>query len=286
MLDSQISISLEEFFLFRNYVHQEYGIALKDEEITQIGSRLTRLMLESKSTNFKDFYLKAKNDATNKLKDGIIDTITSVETDWFRDTNPWLFFRDKILPNFIDDLRNKRRENVVIWSAGASTGQEPYSIAMLVDETVKKEPKINSKQFFILATDISPSSLYIANSGRYSEISMKNEMLKAYKSKYFEKTDKIYEIKNEIKKMIYFMKFNLLNNMDDLPTFDVIFCRNVATHFSLDMKIKLYEKLAEKLDSKGMLFIGKDESLNSYSNDFERFEYQESSFYRLRKIDV
>jgi len=284
MLDSQISITLEEFILFRNFIQKEFGIVLRDEDISLVESRLTRLMQDTKTDNFRDFYIKVKGDSTEKLKNNIIDSITTVETDWFRDIKPWMFFRERILPNYIDDLRNNRKENIVIWSAGASTGQEPYSIAMMVDDTVKKEPKIDKKQFFILATDISPSSLYIANSGRYTEKSMKNDMLSEYINKYFDKDENIYEIKTEIKQMIYFMKFNLLNKMDDLPTFDVIFCRNVANSFSYDMKVRLYKKLAEKMESKGYLFVGKEETLNSYTNEFERFEFQESSFYRLRKI--
>ena len=283
MLNSKVTISLEDFVHFRDYIAQEYGMMLQDEGISVVGSKLTRLMLEINCTNLKDFISRAKNDPTGKLKNDIIDIITSVETEWFRDTKPWILFRERILPVYIDDLRNKRKENIVIWSAGASTGQEPYSIAMMIDETIKKEPKIQKKQFFILATDTSPSSIYIASSGRYSDKNMSEGMLPGYIEKYFKKTDNIYEIKPDIKKMVHFMQLDLQDSFISLPTFDVIFCRNVVTYLSEKWRKTLYNKLLQKLDKNGYLFIGKDESLTDYSNKFDRFEFQQYSYFKPKK---
>jgi len=280
MLNSKISTSLQDFVLFRDFVQKEYGLILKDEDISSVCSRLTKLIIKTGCSSLNDLCLRAKNDPSDELTHGIIESISSSETEWFRDKTPWIFFHDKIVPYLIDDLRNKKKENIMIWSAGASTGQEPYSVAMLVFDSIKKEPRIKPKQFYILATDISPSAIYIASSGRYTKKAMSEGMLPGFTEKYFVKNKDIYEIVPEIKNMVYFMKFNLHDSFENLPTFDIVFCRNVLTLLSDDNKTNVLNKISSKLDKSGYLFVGHDEALSPYTDDFDQFEFQQSKYYR------
>lgn len=283
MLSSKIAINHEEFVLLREYIQKECGIVVGDEKVYLIESRLARLVVETNCKSFKEFYLKAKSDVTRKLRDKIIDAMTTNETLWFRDMKPWTILKEVIIPKFIDDLRTGKKQRITVWSAAASTGQEPYSFAMLIDEAIKREPKVSREQFYILATDISPSALYMAISGRFNSIAMARGMLPGYKDKYFTDTNGVAEIIPEIKKMVVFKQFNLQHDFSKIPTCDLIFCRNVAIYFSPDFKKELFKKIYSKTDKDGYFFIGSTESLIGYSDDFEQLEYQKGVYYKPKK---
>lgn len=283
MLSSKIAISHEEFILLREYIQQECGIVVGDEKVYLIESRLARLVVETGAKSFKEFYLKAKSDVTNKLRNKIIDAMTTNETLWFRDSKPWTVLKDVIIPKFIQDLKSKKKERIFIWSAASSTGQEPYSFAMLLLEALKREPTISPNRFKILATDISPSALYMAMSGRYNSISMARGMIPEFRKKYFKDDGRVSEIDPKVKSMVTFKKFNLQHSFMKIPTCDMIFCRNVAIYFSPEFKIQLFKKINMKLDKDGYFFLGSTESLIGYSKDYEQFEYMKGVYYKPKR---
>ncbi len=283
MLSSKIIINHEEFILLREYIQQECGIVVGDEKVYLIESRLARLVVETGCSSFKEFYIKAKSDITKKLRDKIIDAMTTNETLWFRDMKPWTIIKELIIPKFIDDLKNGRKQRITIWSAACSTGQEPYSLSMLIDEALKREPRISREQFYILGTDISPSALYMAISGRYNTIAMSRGMLPGYKEKYFTDNNGVSDIIPEIKKMVIYKQFNLQHDFSKIPTCDLIFCRNVAIYFSPDFKKELFKKIYNKLDKDGYFFIGSTESLIGYSDNYEQLEYQKGVYYKPKR---
>ncbi|MCB5250153.1 MAG: protein-glutamate O-methyltransferase CheR [Candidatus Cloacimonadales bacterium] len=283
MLSSKIAINREEFVLLREYIQQECGIVVGDEKVYLIESRLARLVVETGSSSFKEFYLKAKSDITKKLRDKIVDAMTTNETLWFRDMKPWTIIKEILIPKFFDDLKSGRKQKITVWSAACSTGQEPYSLAMLLDEAMRKDPRINKNQFSILGTDISPSALYMAISGRYNTIAMSRGMLPGYKERYFIDQDGVSEIKPEIKEMVVYKQFNLQHDFAKIPSCDLIFCRNVAIYFSPEFKKELFKKIHAKLYSDGYFFIGSTESLIGYSTDYEQLEYQKGVYYKPKK---
>lgn len=283
MLSSKIAINHEEFILLREYIQQECGIVVGDEKVYLIESRLARLVVETGCSSFKEFYLKAKSDVTKKLRDKIVDAMTTNETLWFRDMKPWTIIKDVLIPKFFDDLKNGRKQKITIWSAACSTGQEPYSLAMLLDEAIRRDGRVNKSQFSILGTDISPSALYMAISGRYNTIAMSRGMLPGYKEKYFNDADGVSEIKPEIKQMVVYKQFNLQHDFTKIPNCDLIFCRNVAIYFSPEFKKELFKKIHSKLFVDGYFFIGSTESLIGYSTDYEQLEYQRGVYYKPKK---
>jgi chemotaxis protein methyltransferase CheR len=283
MNTSKIPLGQDEFVLLKDYIHQECGIVVSEDKAYLIESRLVKLLYEEECTSFKEFYVKAKHDTTGKLKIKIIDAMTTNETLWFRDEKPWELVRDIIIPKFLDDLRNKRKDRIIIWSAGVSTGQEAYSFAMLLDEALKKEPQISPEQFYILATDISVSALFMAISGRYNNIVMSRGMLPGYKEKYFVSDNGVWEINPTIKNMVTFKQFNLQMPFEKIPVCDLIFCRNVSIYFSQNFKTELFKRIYDSLYSDGFFLIGASESLFGYSDDFEQMEFQKTLYYKPRK---
>jgi chemotaxis protein methyltransferase CheR len=280
MLSSKIAINHEEFELLREYIQRECGIVVGDEKVYLIESRLARLVVETKSKNFKEFYLKAKSDISKKIRNKIIDAMTTNETLWFRDAKPWTAIKEVIIPKFIKDLKSGSKRTINIWSAASSTGQEPYSFAMLVLEALRKEPRIRKEQFKILATDISPSALFMAISGRYNTIAMSRGMIPQFRDKYFVKNGPVSVISDEVKSMVTFKKFNLQRPFTKVPQSDLIFCRNVAIYFSADFKKELFKKIHQKLNKDGYFMLGSTESLIGYSSDFNKFEYKKAIYYQ------
>lgn len=283
MLSSKIVLNNEEFELLREYIQKVCGIVVGDEKVYLIESRLARLVVETGCSSFKEFYLKAKHDSSNKIRNKIIDAMTTNETLWFRDEKPWVILEEVILPKFIRDLKSGRREAIHVWSAAASTGQEPYSFAMLIHNAMEKNPFLKPSMFQILGTDISPSALYMAISGRYNNIAMSRGMRPGYRDKFFTKENNVFQIKDSIRKMVTFKQFNLLHDFLKIPTCDLVFARNVAIYFSPEIKRDLFRKIHGKIDEDGFFIIGSTESLIGYSRDFEQIEYKKGVYYRPKR---
>jgi len=283
MNSSRIELNQVEFLLLKDYIEQECGIVIRDEKAYLIESKLVRLVNETHSKTFRDFYLKAKDDKSGKLKSKIIDAMTINETMWFRDVKPWTILRELLIPQYIDALRSNRKEKVIIWSMAASTGQEAYSTALLIDEALKKEPAVTTDRFVILGTDISASALYMAISGRYSQLMMSRGMLEGYPEKYFTESNSIFEIKSEIKQMVKFFQFNLIDDFAKIPVCDLVLCRNVAIYFSNELKKNLFKKVSGKISTDGHLFLGATENLLGVSEDFEQLEYQKGIYFKPKK---
>ena len=281
---STLTANQEEFALFKRYIEQNCSIALTDDKKYLLESRLTRLVVESGCETFLDFYKQITKTNSPALRDKIIDAMTTNETLWFRDSSPWIAFRDKILPEMAE---RRHSGKIRIWSAACSTGQEPYTIAMVIDDFCRRQGgSIGTQHFEITATDISTSALFIAMAGRYDRISMNRgftEDWSGFKDRYFEKKGPVSLIKDDIKKMITFKRFNLQDSLTLLGVFDVVFIRNVAIYFSEAFKIDLYKRIQRAMNRDGYLILGSSETLMGYSSDFVSGQHGRAMFYRKSK---
>ena len=285
MVTSKTVINQDEFNLFRVYIQQECGIVLGDDKLYLVEGRLSWLVKETKCKSFKDLYILMKKDPSKKLRDKVIDAITTNETMWFRDLRQWDLLKNLILPKYINELRRGIKERINIWSVAASTGQEPYSVAMLILEALKKEPKVSKEQFYILATEVSTSSLFLATSGRYNEVAMSKGMQPGYKEVYFTELKSIWEIKPTIKSMIDFKPFNFKDDLEDFPDFDLVFCKNISNFSSVEIRRELYKKLYTKIDKNGIMFLGITENLNGINDQFEYVTLDNCGYYTPHKVD-
>lgn len=277
-----ITLNGNEFDSLRQLIEQECGIAVGDDKVYLLESRLSKLAIENDCENFTLFYHKVKQDQA--LKNKVIDAMTTNETLWFRDNSPYEWFKNYAFPELTKKIIDGDKKDIRIWSAACSTGQEPYSISMMYQESLRTN---NHKQMLndklsIVASDISPSVLFIAKNARYDALSMSRGMQDDLKQRYFEESGRVFILKNEIKERVQFQQLNLLNSMEHLGKFDVILLRNVAIYFSKEVKIQLFRKLAMRLNPNGYLLVGASESLLGYSQDFKACEHNNYNFYQLK----
>ncbi len=274
------SVSNEEFTLMREYIEKQCGIALGDEKAYLIETRLTKLMVKSGCEDFGEFYRLVKSNKQPQLRDQIVDAMTTNETLWFRDSHPFTILREKLLPAFADEIRAGKRQRVRIWSAASSTGQEAYSIAMTVHEFAKTQSTLKPEHVEIVGTDISPSALFVATTGRYDQIAVSRGLPDDLRGRYFKQDGRTWILDDAVKKLAKFQRFNLQNPPAPLGKFDVVFLRYVAIYFSDDFKKKVFSNVASILSPPGYFIIGAVESLRGYSDAFENLSHASGTYYK------
>jgi chemotaxis protein methyltransferase CheR len=181
------------------------------------------------------------------------------------------------VPRLIEKARQGRR--VRIWSAAASTGQEAYSLKILIHEAAEKlgQPSLSNK-IDILGTDISASALFLAISGRYGQMAINRGLSATQIDKYFNQKGSVWEISPELKKGVSFKQFNLLNDFYALGSFDLVLCRYVLIYFDEEFKRSLYAKIAEVMNPGAVLLIGATESLRGLTDRFKISYYKTAVF--------
>lgn len=268
-----LTITESEFVLMKEFIEKHCGIHLEPGKEYLIETRLSDLVIESGSNSFQEFHYKARTDNTGKLKNRIIDAMTTNETLWFRDDSTWTYIKEKAVQEILEKASSGSK--VRIWSAAASTGQEAYSLLMLLDETSKKMGKpslIDNIQ--IIGTDISSSALFLAISARYDSFAIKRGLPEDKRDKYFKQEGNVWIFDQELKKRVKFSQFNLQNSFMALGSFDLILLRYVVIYFSESFKRQLFKKIAGVLKPSGVLLLGATETLRGLSDDFEIQTYK------------
>jgi len=227
-----IKLQAEEFALIRRWVEEISGISVDDKKAYLIENRLGGLVAENRCCSFGEFYQKFKNSCPPVLRDRIIDQMTTNETLWFRDMHPFTIFREVLLPAYCQEIAAGRRRTIRIWSSACSTGQEPYSLAILFLEAIRTNNQLKRWMIEIMASDISDSALSQAKSGCYDKIAVGRGLSPEYRTRYFTDEGRLWHIAPEVKELVKFEKFNLQDSFAKLGAFDIIFCRNVAIYFS------------------------------------------------------
>ena len=259
------------------YIYDISGIVLDASKGYLIESRLGPLVVELECQNYVVLCQKAKSDTL--LQGRVIDAISTNETSFFRDNSPFELLKHKIIPDHIDS-QNGSLQSLKIWSAASSTGQEIYTIAITLKELL---PDLDPFRVRILGTDISDAAVAQASAGRYNQIEIQRGLTDDQRCRYFESQGNVWQVKDELRAMARFQKFNLLNDLSSLGTHDIIFCRNVAIYFDIETRKDLFNRLADRLNKGGALLVGSTESLLGISDRFERQEYHNSVYYTLRQ---
>ncbi|HHH48107.1 MAG TPA: protein-glutamate O-methyltransferase CheR [Gammaproteobacteria bacterium] len=270
------SLSSEDYNAFRSFLEEASGIVLGDNKHYLVTSRLARLMKEQGIESFGVLMQHIKRDG--KLRHRIMDAMTTNETSWFRDNYPFDILKEQLLPEFA----RKQARQVRIWSAASSTGQEAYSLSMIVSEYLQKRPgSLPANGVQILGTDISPTVLEQARSGIYEGVAASRGLSEERKRRFFIQTGAGWQVKDEIRKRVSFRELNLMQSYTALGKFDVIYCRNVLIYFSAELKRDILARMARTLNPGGFLVLGGSESISSYSEDFELVRWRNGVIYRL-----
>lgn len=275
-------ITPEEVALLSGYIYGIIGIDLDQKKAYLFESRLGPLAEEQGLSSYSELYYKAKADPALEIK--IIDAITTKETSFFRDNGPFELLQHKILPELID-RRTAKSSGLLpvpirIWSAACSTGQEVFSIAMVLKELLPDMTKYNIK---LLGTDISDTAIAQASYGQYNQFEIERGLSSDKLIKYFNPNRGSWRIKDEIRAMASFRRLNLILPFAGLGKFDIVFCRNVAIYFSLGDRKKLFDKILDVIERDGYLVIGSTESLTGVCSRFESKRYLRSIFYQLKQ---
>jgi len=213
-----------------------------------------------------DAITKIQSGNDQKLKLEIIDAMTTNETSWFRDQYPFEYLYNDLLPK----LTGKRMMTPRIWSAACSFGHEAYSISMIVEEFMMKNPGCFPAGIQVVGTDISSKVLKSASAAEFDRLSMSRGLSEERKKKYFTKTSNdTYKLNERIKSRVQFQYLNLLESYATLSKFDIIFCRNVLIYFTNDIKTEIMNKFAQSLQHDGVLVLGASETVTNYSKAFE-----------------
>jgi chemotaxis protein methyltransferase CheR len=276
-----IKINPPELKLISQYIQDISGIYLDQSKSYLFETRLSSVAEAHGCRSYQELQAKARMEPAKKIEKEIIDAITTNETLFFRDKGPFELLQHKILPEVIDarTSKNTLKTKISIWSAAASTGQELYSIAIVIKELLRDNPDY---AFTLLGTDISDAAIAQASYGKYNRFEIERGLDKKYLQKYFTLFGDSWKIKDEIRAMVNFRKQNLMLPLTALGKFDIIFCRNVAIYFTLEDRKKLFNKLADNLADDGYLVIGSTESLTGVCPRFIPKRHLRSIFYQKK----
>lgn len=271
MADSRLSQS--EYEAFREFLARSSGIVLGDQKQYLVVSRLSRLVRDSGLGSLSELLRRLPLD--RGLAREAIEAMTTNETSWFRDHYPYLNLRDDVLPQL-----GARSRSLRIWSAACSSGQEPYSISMMVDESQRLHPQVPAPQVQIVATDVAERLIEEARQGTYDGFSMGRGIDSDLRARYFAQQGESWVLSPRIKSRVSFRVFNLLDSYAILGRFDVIFCRNVLIYFSPSSKEEVLRRLAQALNPGGYLMLGAAETAANASDLLELVRFGSGSAYR------
>ena len=271
-------IPSQDFAAFRSFLEESSGIVLGENKHYLVLSRLGRLMREANIDSLGELVEQMRKPFSRGLKEQVIEAMTTNETFWFRDTFPFDILSQTILP----DLAERRVRVPRIWSAACSSGQEAYSISMTIQEFMAENPaKLGDAD--ILGTDIAPTVIQEAQTGRYDGLAVARGLSEERKQKYFTQQGLHWVVKDEIRRRVRFTLANLLQSYNTLGRFDVIFCRNVLIYFATESKRDIIARMARCLNPGGYLFLGSSESITQHSDAFELVRAPRGSVYKLKQ---
>ena len=266
-----------EYLAFCDYLEKSSGITLGNNKAYLVKNRLHPILEAHGVHTLTDAMKKIQSGNDPKLKLEIIDAMTTNETSWFRDQYPFEYLNDELLPK----LTGKRMTTPRIWSAACSYGHEAYSMSIVIEEFLMKNPGAFPMGIQIVATDISSKVIKSAAAAEFDRLSIARGLSEERKKKYFKSIgNETYKLNERIRSRVRFQNLNLLESYATLGKFDIIFCRNVLIYFSNENKSSIMEKFAKSLNHDGVLILGASETVTNYSKAFEMVKCPRGIVYR------
>lgn len=263
----------ENYVLLQQLVYRNSGIVLGDDKTYLFESRLTPLVQKANLASINDLCALIRLGQRADLQRQVVEAMTTNETLFFRDAAPFKALREVILPEVIEQRKATRQ--LRIWSAASSSGQEAYSLAMML-----REMGLHGWHIDILGTDLSESMVQRARAGRYMQIEVERGLPAPLLVKYFHRIGLEWEIKNELKQNVRFERFDLRDPMRRLGPFDFVFCRNVLIYFDIPTKKQILSQIESTMNRGGYLILGVAETTLDISTTFERRVVDATFFYR------
>jgi chemotaxis protein methyltransferase CheR len=253
-----------EYDYLRKLLKERSGLVLSSDKQYLVESRLLPIARKTGLTGLGELVQKIKAPGTEALIVEVVEAMTTNESFFFRDKVPFDHFREAIMPSLVAARANQRR--IKIWCAAASTGQEPYSLAMCLKEMAAQ---ISGWRIEIVATDLSQEVLEKAKAGIYSQFEVQRGLPIQLLVKYFTQIGETWQIAPEIRSMVQYRPFNLLSDFGQLGTFDAVYCRNVLIYFDQPTKIDVLERIARISEPDGFLVLGAAETVVGLTEAFK-----------------
>lgn len=265
-------ITEQEFRRVAVFVKNQYGIDLTGKQIL-VNGRMKNYLLRNGYSGYDEYMSKVEGDPSGEEARNLVNVLTTNHTYFMREFEHFEFMKKKILPQL--KVKEAARKDLRIWSAASSTGEEPYTIAMVLMDYFGLEH--NQWDTKVLATDLSTKVLQHAQKGVYLEEQIE-PLPENWRRRYFKKINDLeYQVKRELKDEVIFRQFNLMNPLPFKKPLHLVFLRNVMIYFDDKTKLQLLNRIYDKLEPGGYLFVGTTESVDRKGT---RFQYVEPSIYR------
>ncbi|HVP06246.1 MAG TPA: protein-glutamate O-methyltransferase CheR [Candidatus Acidoferrum sp.] len=278
-IDNELDMSPEEFRMIRDFILERSGIFFAENKMYLVKNRLSKRMAELQMKSVRDYFYHVKYDLSLREFNALMDLVTTNETSFYRNEPQLLSFSDEVLPMLVTEkLQEKGIKTLRIWSAGCSTGEEPYTLAMIILEKLGSLAGWNVE---IIANDISEQVLQKARQGEYSGITLRNVRPDVLQ-RFFTKSGETFKIRSEVKALVKFSHMNLNDprKISMLGNMDVVFCRNVMIYFSDDVRKQLVRGFYNILRPGGYLYIGHSETLHGISKAFKLVYFKNALVYQ------
>lgn len=256
-------MNVNDFELISQLLKKRSGLVLSEDKAYLLESRLNPVARKWGLSGFDELAQQVRKSNDEKLLVDITEAMTTNESFFFRDQKPFDQFRDVVLPYLLEHRAAKK--SIRIWCAAASSGQEPYTLAMLLKEA---QAKLAGWRIEIVGTDISQEILDKAKEGVYSQFEVQRGLPINLLVKYFTQVEDRWQLNDDIRNMVSFKNFNLLNSMSGMGQFDVIFCRNVLIYFDQPTKSQVLDQMSGILANDGFLYLGGAETVLGISDRF------------------
>jgi chemotaxis protein methyltransferase CheR len=257
-------VSPYDYEFVRHLVRERSGLVLASDKQYLVESRLLPVARKAGLTSVSDVVQRLKRPDSQAFVTEVVEAMMTNESFFFRDKIPFEHFRDTMIPTLMAARAGQRR--IRIWCAAASTGQEPYSLAICVKELGQL---LAGWRIDILATDLSTEVLEKAKSGIYSQFEVQRGLPIQMLIKYFNQVGETWQVAPELRAMVQFRPFNLLNDFSILGTFDIVFCRNVLIYFDTQTKVGVFNRMVRVIERDGYLVLGAAETVIGLTDSFK-----------------
>ena len=275
-----MTLANQDFQAFREFLEKACGIVLGDNKQYLVSSRLNRLLEQEKIGSLGELVKRIQSQPRSNLRELVIDAMTTNETLWFRDVYPFEVLKKKLIPEFIKSNPNQRLR---IWSAACSSGQEPYSLSMSIDEFERSNAGQLRRGAQIVATDLSGGILNAAKSAEYDSLSVARGLSQERLARHFDQlAPGRWALKPALRNRVEFRAINLLDSYSMLGKFDIVFCRNVLIYFSADVKKDILRRIHATLKPGGYLMLGASEALNGLPELYQMVQCNPGIVYQAR----
>ncbi|MFO0821784.1 MAG: protein-glutamate O-methyltransferase CheR [Gemmataceae bacterium] len=265
-----------DFAFVTKLLFDRSAIALEVGKEYLVESRLTPVARRHGLNSASDFIHRLRSLGDNRLVDEMVEAMVTTETSFFRDVHPFETLRKTVLPELIAARRGEKRLN--IWCAASSSGQEPYTLALILKEYF---PELLNWHLLFRATDISQEMLRRCRQGRFSQLEVNRGLPASLLVKYFRQDAGNWQIRDDVRAMIDFQPLNLATPWPTMPVFDLICLRNVMIYFEVETKKAILKRIARQLQPDGYLLLGGAETTFNLDDSYQRVETLKSGFYRL-----